>query len=510
MMMMMQEISDENDEAARIIMTRPTTPPPRTPLELETLAPPEPSLLTLSPGSLDDDDDDDEINNNNNNNYIGNRQRLRRRKRHREPDPQWWVILRYMLYASGALILAITCPGETILWSNNNNADGNNDISSSRPHVNTELLVKIVLASIATFVAFFTLQGSDPGYLTVGIVRELDNDDVEDEAALLEHGEALTTIQEEEEQEQSYCRQNNHNNVQTDKESKPEKTNEIAADLFGVTRRATAAAASLANSFGPFETIGLSDNNHTQIGVDDHEKHCPVAPKIIGDANDGDDDNDDSYYRSTRRKYCHMCKLAPPLRAHHCKTCNKCVATFDHHCHFVGTCIGERNHCRFWWYLFWQTIAFFLMCHVVASAKIGLLSLLFSGQQAHPPNVVDCIRVGVAKCYLYLLAASSIVMLSVHSLWCLTNSTTFECAKGSKLEYMKGATENFMDLPFSRPSVCGNLRLFCCQRDAVCNRASSGNSTCWRPIVWRPPGKIIRDSEDWWEHPLQNKYWSCC
>ena len=46
-------------------------------------------------------------------------------------------------------------------------------------------------------------------------------------------------------------------------------------------------------------------------------------------------------YRGYQRKYCQTCNYRPPLRSHHCKVCDRCVATFDHHCFFINTCIGE-------------------------------------------------------------------------------------------------------------------------------------------------------------------------
>ena len=73
--------------------------------------------------------------------------------------------------------------------------------------------------------------------------------------------------------------------------------------------------------------------------------------------------------KSMLRLYCPRCKFAPPLRAHHCKHCDVCVSTYDHHCHFIGTCIGERNHCRFWWFLTFQMLSFFVMISIVNSKK---------------------------------------------------------------------------------------------------------------------------------------------
>lgn len=46
-----------------------------------------------------------------------------------------------------------------------------------------------------------------------------------------------------------------------------------------------------------------------------------------------------------------------PVRAHHCRVCGLCVSRFDHHCSCLGVCVGERNHCRFWWFILAQNAA---------------------------------------------------------------------------------------------------------------------------------------------------------
>lgn len=61
--------------------------------------------------------------------------------------------------------------------------------------------------------------------------------------------------------------------------------------------------------------------------------------------------SDDGYIPNRQTK-CAVCDVPKICRSHHCKHCNKCVATYDHHCVMLGTCIGERNHCRFWWFIF--------------------------------------------------------------------------------------------------------------------------------------------------------------
>ena len=208
--------------------------------------------------------------------------------------------------------------------------------------------------------------------------------------------------------------------------------------------------------------------------------------------------DDAGVYKGTRRKVCDRCMFAPPLRSHHCKECDRCVATFDHHCHFLGTCIGERNHLRFLIFVFLQLFGSIECCKAVNASEYGLFPFLrhFSVQSA---------VVILAKCYLYTVLVSTLILAVTHTFFALSNGTTFETIKASRLEYLKG-TESF-DMPFSKGFI-ENTRLFCCDRDALCDKLHS--RTPWRPKLWHPPGKIIRDSEDWWEHPWQNKYWSCC
>lgn len=54
--------------------------------------------------------------------------------------------------------------------------------------------------------------------------------------------------------------------------------------------------------------------------------------------------------------------------------------------------------------------------------------------------------------------------------------------------------------------ICGNLRGFCCVRDGMWECIGKE----WRPMRWRPPGTINRDSDDVWDNCWENKYWSCC
>jgi hypothetical protein len=369
------------------------------------------------------------------------------------------VTARYLLLAMVALGLTVACPGDTVLW----NEDGNALVAA--------VAARLLVSTCATLGAFFFLVGSDPGYLTAAIMADLDEEE-EDVTGLLDEEQSNRRNDSSEECDDSF---RHHRN-----DSSPDRTLQI--------RRSITTDDADADAMDP-----LSFQQRPTL------TSMPLTTR-----------------RRTRRPPCETCQLAPPLRAHHCKKCNQCVATFDHHCDLTGTCIGERNHCRFWWFLLAQTLAFLSCCGTVGSAQnyVGLFTLLLlPGTTTNRRAWMDTVRVSTAKLYLYPLTAASCLLLLLHTLWCLTNSTTFECAKGRELEYLQGAADNIMDLPFSQSSVYGNVRLFCCQRgncSATIRNNSNNKNSSWRPIVWIPPGAIVRDSEDWWRHPLQNKYWSCC
>jgi DHHC palmitoyltransferase len=215
------------------------------------------------------------------------------------------------------------------------------------------------------------------------------------------------------------------------------------------------------------------------------------------------------------RKPCDACQLlTPPLRSHHCKVCQRCVATFDHHCGFLETCIGERNHCRFWLFLFAQVIGFHYCCLVANSSPWGF-STFWEDQStsSQHDSLLACWALAT-KFYLYLLSVAAYLMLVIHTFFALANVTTFECTVGSKLDYLQGT--EILDLVFSRGCIA-NLAVFR-RQDAACSDPccswrwrldTDPDARQWTPMAWTP-GTIVRDSEEWWNHPWQNKYWSCC
>lgn len=296
------------------------------------------------------------------------------------------------------------------------------------------------------------------------------------------------------------------------------------------------------NDHAELEIIGAKDNvggyDIEKISFDvkdtitEGEKLLPIFPENLNLSSSSDTEHN-ALYPHTRRKFCDRCNIHPPLRSHHCQICNKCVATFDHHCIFLGTCIGERNHFRFWFFIWMNLITLSTALDVVNSGKVVLQNQDVKESFSNFLPAIGHIILLVAKFYLYAIYLIVSVLWGVHSVLAMCNITTFECGKGAKyIDYLRGT--EMTDFPFSR-SLFGNIRIFIIRDDAshwilkakvsiLCvknsfpprlrrcfnNFMSLEENGGWTPMIWKMPDRIVRDSEEWWNHPWQNKYWSCC
>jgi hypothetical protein len=183
-----------------------------------------------------------------------------------------------------------------------------------------------------------------------------------------------------------------------------------------------------------------------------------------------------------------------PYRAIYCKQERRWIAMFDHYCGVLGTPIGEKNHSRFWWYLFVQLAA---LCYAVGIVHSGINHNirydLWYDYNAHA---------------LWTAIVLYLIVLFVGSLWLFhtwlaaTNTTSYEFMRNSKIDYLQG-TRDF-DLPYSH-GCKDNLRMFCCNDGML----AWLRGYTWEPVQWGKPGKFKTDGE-WTENIWQNKHWSCC
>jgi len=398
--------------------------------------------------------------------------------------PRWFTVVYYLTLSAIAILLTIISKG-TILW------DTPSKLSSERGTLNMNELKLLLCHYLAVLVSFCFVQNSDPGYLTPDVMdRVCERDGLSllgKKSKLYMMG--LPTIFE-------------HRTI---------------SDVDGSCNdEEVGSTLQLCQSVEMIEMTKDTEpkNDHAVT----RRSNCQLLP---AESQSNENSNDDSgkflpsiqVNLTTRRKACKICKIAPLLRSHHCRHCAKCVATFDHHCRFINTCIGERNHCRFYWFIFIQAIGFIKCFSIVNSSNLGIFSLL---QRNLYKNIdsIDIWIVVASRVYLYPLTFIACLMVTVHTFFVLTNATTFETEKAEHLEYLNGTT--MCDAPFSL-GLLGNLKLFCCFRDASyvwrikhgCCRIGDDNEK-WVPIVWKPVGVIKNDSEDCWNHPWSNKYWTCC
>jgi hypothetical protein len=146
------------------------------------------------------------------------------------------------------------------------------------------------------------------------------------------------------------------------------------------------------------------------------------------------------------------------------------------------------------------------------------------GDKTSNIHLIGVLILLLSKMYLYPILIVATILFTIHTALALGNCTSFEFGKAAgHIDYLRGT--RMMDFPFST-GVCNNIRIFC-QRDDLSQmlhcRCKNGTQQKlnnedqfqlldmgWTPILWRMPVVIDRDSEEWWNHPWQNKYWSCC
>lgn len=480
----------------------------------------------------------------------------RNTSRGRRMPSRWFTILYYLALSFVAVSLTIAAKG-TCLWrtrakiekntdslknssndysSKSDESYSNNDSSDIEAIVVPFELLSLVCYYILVLVSFFAVQGSDPGYITLQEMQWVSQKD----------GYSLIGMPlEKKNQEPAVV---DYGNVD-DAMMRGDADDDAAADIKHdeIEKGITNAHDSEEDDAKLIEMTSLMSLSTTTISR-------AFAPPSSFSHSSSSSSSSLSFlsWDKPRRNMCQKCQLAPPLRAHHCKICNKCVATFDHHCGFINTCIGERNHCRFYWFLVFQAMGFWKCCRILMSgSQVGILCFYLNASQhvcqttaattttsgslgtataILQVDLIDSWVATMARVYVYFLTFLATLMLLVHTWLVLTNGTTFEMEKRQHLEYLSGT--ELCDLPFSQ-GLCGNLKMFCCIRDAAtasvpCKQSKWGNGNgsntklknstndndddehVFQPILWKPVGRIIRDSDDWIHHPWQNKYWTCC
>ena len=190
--------------------------------------------------------------------------------------------------------------------------------------------------------------------------------------------------------------------------------------------------------------------------------------------------------------YCKFCQWTPPLRAHHCRVCNMCVATFDHHCEFIGTCIGERNRCRFWWFLLIQAVGVgHYLCLLWQRGSLNMFHSVFQWLRFSTTHDGDssstsiswymlwlALRIFLAHFIVYTAAAAAFFLLLLHTGMAISGTTTYEILKHPA--NLRRAPSS--SLRCSLANIMENLHDYGCFGPFLWRQQPAEE---WRPIRWR-------------------------
>ncbi|XP_024388352.1 protein S-acyltransferase 10 [Physcomitrium patens] len=151
---------------------------------------------------------------------------------------------------------------------------------------------------------------------------------------------------------------------------------------------------------------------------------------------------------------CPYCGLWQPLRTKHCHDCDKCVLRFDHHCVWLGTCVGQKNHRKFWWYIFYE--AALVMWSIVWYIRAFRRSIGHTWWVEESIVMLVILGLIITECFL-------ITLFLFHSYLIITNQTTYELTRRRRIPYLRMLPEKVH--PFNR-GMDVNLYSFCCSRSS--------------------------------------------
>ncbi|GBG34080.1 Protein S-acyltransferase 10 [Hondaea fermentalgiana] len=167
----------------------------------------------------------------------------------------------------------------------------------------------------------------------------------------------------------------------------------------------------------------------------------------------------------------HVQRSRVPMRAKFCRNSQRYVATYDHYCGVLGTCIGEKNHCRFWWFLLTHTLGLAYMTRVVQSGFQDTKAEVGTWLDHNTHALLVFLVVVILLC-----AVGSLLLF--HTFLACAAMTSYEFLRADKISYLEG-TRDF-DLPFSRGlrtnlhrfCILDGIKLFCVAHEE------------WRPRQW--------------------------
>ena len=352
-------------------------------------------------------------------------------------------------------------------------------LSPDDTEADTNFLVPFTLVIFMSWISFISIQGSDPGFLDEKNLKKAGFDAMTG-ASTHRSGAPLATRSNEATSEREI------NPFEESKSDPPiSPTDGVELTSLGFLNSASTGRGGVRTAAGDV------------VDDDDGEYERRALVEDTFDYDDDGVDESDSVRGGVRRPDAAQARARLelpylPLRARWCRRSRMFVAKYDHYCTVIGTCIGERNHCRFWWFLLLQSFA--------SGCGIGIALTGFQYRLSWWNWMWENGQHIACSFLLWVVFLGVLSMWGFHTFLACSNMTSYELNRGSRVDYLANFDE--CDLPFSK-GLCRNLQFFCCISPAL-------GKAEWAPVIWPPPGRFNRNSRDCCNNIWENRYWRCC
>ena len=189
---------------------------------------------------------------------------------------------------------------------------------------------------------------------------------------------------------------------------------------------------------GPIETTSTDEKPMPPI-------HCKT-----------NSDNDlESLKDNEDNRFCKICNIYKPRRAHHCSQCGICIDRMDHHCLWLNQCIGFNNHRNFIQFLNYYTcltvvmIPYVFIVFGVMIYRIFINFVLLSDMEWMTMFVLNAVLLSAGIFILFMM-----IQLLRRQYHLLSNDITF-------IEYVYDKRQTHGQ--YSKGSKCDNLKLYLCR-----------------------------------------------
>ena len=139
-------------------------------------------------------------------------------------------------------------------------------------------------------------------------------------------------------------------------------------------------------------------------------------------------------------RFCEVCRVIKPDRAHHCSVCECCVLKMDHHCPWVNNCVGYANYKFFYLFLVYA----YAYCLILIGSMAKYVVTLIIGLE----EVSNSEIVSYHLLFIFVIAALFFLFLSslfwYHTFLLFRNRTTLEQFRAPTFTY--GADDSAFDL----------------------------------------------------------------